>query len=865
MEQSQTEKVTLARAILAGGRGALTVPELTELAHGLGEENQIGHARRIYRLALGLAPPEQRDPIRIKLALTTSKDTHLPVDERLKTAESLLLEVLSSAESLSASDRQEALGILGGVNKQRWSVYGHKDHLEKAAFYYRAGYQMGIASDFGYTAVNAAFVLDLLADAERGMTAEPSDASQTRTAESARIRSEIVAILPGLARNNTSLETEWWFDCTLGEAYLGLRRFTEALSAVQRAAAHEPDNWRLESVARQMAHIVRLQGRAAGLPIERWSEAPGFAVLSALLGGSAAAAMSFFLGKVGLALSGGGFRASLYHIGVLARLAELDVLRHIEVISSVSGGSILAAYYYLELRHLLQTKPDFEITQDDYIQLVKRVETGFLAGVQRNIRLRMMFEPGSNWKVLTSRSTTTGRLADLYERELYSRVHDEFYGNRRRYLQDLLVRPAGVPEGEGFTPRYDNWKRLHKAPILILNSTALNTCHNWQFTATYMGEPPLRAIDTKIDSNDRLRRMYYSQAPPQYRRIRLGQAVAASACVPGLFDPLVLEPLYPDYAAKLVDGGVYDNQGVASLLGEDCTVLLISDASGQTALEKDPGGARIGVSLRSNNVLMARSRQESYQLLSALADAGLLRGVAYVHLKKDLDAQTVDWIGCSDPSVPEPKTLLTTYGIRKDVQTALASIRTDLDAFSDAEADTLMLSGYRTMQEEFQTCIKGFPPASAPAAGWTFLRVDCLASAVETSPELDELKRTLDVARATTLKPYRLSIAVRLITWIAAAAAFAGLTCLVLSARGHSVSIARLLAASVFLMVAAVAARLILRRVLRNPNPLWQILVAIPMLLLGWPLTWIWTAFLDPVYLRSGPRLPDEKTGKGMR
>ena len=37
-----------------------------------------------------------------------------------------------------------------------------------------------------------------------------------------------------------------------------------------------------------------------------------------------------FLGKVGLGLSGGGFRASLFHIGVLARLAELDILRHVE-------------------------------------------------------------------------------------------------------------------------------------------------------------------------------------------------------------------------------------------------------------------------------------------------------------------------------------------------------------------------------------------------------------------------------------------------------------------------------------------------------------------------------------------------------
>ena len=62
------------------------------------------------------------------------------------------------------------------------------------------------------------------------------------------------------------------------------------------------------------------------------------------------------LGKVGLALSGGGFRASFYHIGVLARLAEADVLRHVDVLSTVSGGSIVGAHYYLLLRDLLETR-----------------------------------------------------------------------------------------------------------------------------------------------------------------------------------------------------------------------------------------------------------------------------------------------------------------------------------------------------------------------------------------------------------------------------------------------------------------------------------------------------------------------------
>src|SRR5450759_332486 len=47
---------------------------------------------------------------------------------------------------------------------------------------------------------------------------------------------------------------------------------------------------------------------------------------------------------IGLALSGGGFRAMLFHAGALLRLNELGVLSRVARISSVSGGSIAAGY-----------------------------------------------------------------------------------------------------------------------------------------------------------------------------------------------------------------------------------------------------------------------------------------------------------------------------------------------------------------------------------------------------------------------------------------------------------------------------------------------------------------------------------------
>lgn len=48
--------------------------------------------------------------------------------------------------------------------------------------------------------------------------------------------------------------------------------------------------------------------------------------------------------RLGLALSGGGFRASLYHLGLVRWLRDGGILPRITHITSVSGGSIFAAH-----------------------------------------------------------------------------------------------------------------------------------------------------------------------------------------------------------------------------------------------------------------------------------------------------------------------------------------------------------------------------------------------------------------------------------------------------------------------------------------------------------------------------------------
>jgi hypothetical protein len=76
-----------------------------------------------------------------------------------------------------------------------------------------------------------------------------------------------------------------------------------------------------------------------------------------------------------------------------------------------------------------------------------------------------------------------------------------------------------------------------------------------------MGESPW-AIHEAADSVPRLEWAWY--APEAGWQMELGRAVAASACVPGIFAPLRIDDAYDGIQVQLVDGGVHDNQGTVS-------------------------------------------------------------------------------------------------------------------------------------------------------------------------------------------------------------------------------------------------------------------------------------------------------------
>ena len=858
------------------------IPEaMLKLAKRFKGEKAFGFAARILDSALKKitadTPPEIHDLIVQQLALCTYKDTSRANHRRLDEALTILKKRWPSLETCGDA---ETLGLAGAICKRKWEVDAQRVHLERSLVYYLRGYEAGKALPRedprfecgAYPGINAAFVLDLLASEERQATnasAEISAVTSGRREKAQAIRQAILLELPELLAQQPN-KKDWWRIATLIEASVGCEDFQAAAALADSVVVKEVADWELESTCLQLATLIRLRADPS-TTLDDLRRSDAWRVLEKLAGGSAEAVRRAFVGKIGLALSGGGFRASLFHIGVLARLAERRVLRHIEVLSCVSGGSIIGAHYYVALRHHLQKHFDADILDNDYVQIVRDMANAFLEGVQKNIRTRVAGDFMSNVRMILQpdKYSRTERLGQLYESEIYSRIKD---GEEKadRWLNDLFIQPlvetatGGTAPDEGFSPKLHNWKRNAKVPILILNATTLNTGHVWQFSASWMGEPA-ESINREIDANDRLRRIYYGEAPRGHQKVRLGQAVAASSSVPGLFDPIVLDKLYDDRTVRLVDGGVRDNQGIQGLFDQDCTVVLVSDASGQMGSQMNPAKSSLGVLFRTNGILQTRVRATQYDDLATRKRSALIKGMMFVHLKKGLEAETVDAAGYLDPlaavcpTSPLERDDRTAYGITLEAQRRLAAIRTDLDSFTEVEAFALMTSGYRMTELELDY-LAFLDTDDGPREEWPFLAIEDSISGISgADPPPGQVLRQLDASSKLAFKVWGLLKPLRYLARGLLALAVVALVFLLCKSWGRPLFpsrtvgwVVRTLAILALPMVLGLFLSPTVLAVVRYRETLSRILKGIALAALGWLAAWIHLLIFDRLYLHQG-------------
>ncbi|MFN0176923.1 MAG: patatin-like phospholipase family protein [Saprospiraceae bacterium] len=770
----------LARLFLSGGTLQGITPR--KLADTLRHEEKYSYSAELYLKILETCKSvTERKEILKHLAFCFYKDPDLPSSTKFDKAIQYLYEI-DDSESFDceifgklgaafkyrwySDNRFESL-LHARYFYQKGYEYWYKKYLSQLAQDDTSSdveikcHHLLEDTDTGYNAINYAFVLDLMSFVRSNVMSNLHDAegeSVNKWRDKAKkVRKEIIDYIPKL---NQAIEDynrkqkdpdkirrlESWINPTLGEAHFGLGEYEMAEAYYKAYSTGSPNKkdpskidkpraWEIKTTVRQMlafaeffiaqkkqdlVHAKKEEDRKEINDAIDKCETASRACYAALYECKTSdLPENTTKGKVGLGLSGGGHRAALFHIGVLAALAERDVLRHVEVLSCVSGGSIAGAYYYLLLKNLLEKKPDARPTKDgetnpetlqplDYIELVQEMERKFLGAVQGNLRMSILKEFWPNFKIfLDKKYSRTVRAAELYESDYYQEIANEGVsrGEDPMLMSNLKIRPKGTEQD--FKPKEQNWQRHFKVPTLVLNATSLNTGHNWQFTASWMGEPPAN-IRPDIDSKPRLRRMYYDEAPEPYDETRLGTAVGASSCVPALFTPVHFPDLYENQDLHLVDGGVHDNQGIASLLEQECKIMIISDASGQLSSEKISSDDMLGSFWRSDSILQARVRESQFLDLRERYASGQISSLSIVHLTKDLQANPIKWKYCEDPTRQQwlaahdgDNISRTTYGILQTVQAALAEIRTDLDAFNDAEAYALMYSGYQQMHHDF--------------------------------------------------------------------------------------------------------------------------------------------------------------------
>lgn len=359
----------------------------------------------------------------------------------------------------------------------------------------------------------------------------------------------------------------------------------------------------------------------------------------------------------GLCLSGGGFRATLYHLGVVRLLRDAGRLREVTHVCSVSGGSILAAHLVLNWERYNGGAEEFDAAAEEVVRLVR-------SDLRGQVVRRWLL----SWLLVAPRPLRwLRRRRELRITSLLEGRYAEFYGGKTLAALDDLA--GGRPE-------------LH------LLSTSMTTGHLCSFS---------RHGFSSGDGRGQHREIAASELP-------VSLAVAASSAFPPLFPPVALtremlqceEREFP-HTEYLADGGVYDNLGLRKLLllrqekGIAFDSVFVSDAG--TKLDSQTGVAFtfvVGRSIRASDLLMMRVGDMEYKELDEMRTAGGA-AVAYCRIQDVVTGRNA-------------------HVLSPEKQRAVKGIRTDLDQFDGWEVNILVQHGYATARKALAVAVADDAP-----------------------------------------------------------------------------------------------------------------------------------------------------------
>jgi NTE family protein len=252
---------------------------------------------------------------------------------------------------------------------------------------------------------------------------------------------------------------------------------------------------------------------------------------------------------IALCLSGGGYRAMLFHLGTMWYLNDAGYLQKLGRISSVSGGSITAAVLAIHWGEL--GKGDRKAAFEKHVvEPVRR-----MAGTTIDI--------GAVLGGFFGRGTASDRIIKHYREILFG----------DRTLQDFPDQPR-----------------------FVINATNVQTGSLFRFSKPYIGDwqigrylNPVKSVAEAVAAS--------SAFPPVLSPVGLEFGPNDFNTDPG--------PLHrPPFTTKVVltDGGVYDNLGIETAW-KRCRTVLVSDAGGRMQPEEEPHADPARHSLRINSLI----------------------------------------------------------------------------------------------------------------------------------------------------------------------------------------------------------------------------------------------------------------------
>jgi len=401
------------------------------------------------------------------------------------------------------------------------------------------------------------------------------------------------------------------------------------------------------------------------------------------------------LGELSIALSGGGYRAALFHLGALRRLREFGAVPRIKTYSCVSGGSILAAH----LARVHSVKSGLPTSPEDWMRFV---EDPFIAFVRTDIRTKPALVTWAWLLCLIGAfaffQTMLVLLTLVYFSEYW--VIPAVVAGLLALILLAVARIAWTKRGLGTETLARSYQVLNRGFLSAINQnvSAENAVH-FIFCATdLVFGVAWKMTAEKIGS-------YKAGWGPTPQDFKVATAVAASSCFPPVFYPA--PPHVPTHNLKggdyepeaerkkwlsqisLTDGGVYDNLGIEPLWHARSRKpnMLVSDGGGPLPVTSEKFTIQLiqrYAGIMQNQAISLRKRM----LIDKFND-NKIKGT-YWGLTSVVESyrESAAWSQLVDPPSELP-------GYSADfVAKWISVIRTDLAFFSPEEVGILMNHGY---------------------------------------------------------------------------------------------------------------------------------------------------------------------------